>query len=187
MKKNLLLILAFALVALSFHSCKQDPPIYPWDKGYVQQYPPGGGGAIGSSGSTGTTGSTGSTGTTNSTQLTGQWTVQSTALLTYLDGKVVSNTSVPVNPFDGVTIDDVAKTMVFLNSGNVTNVTYTSSGSGSSETLQLSGDPFGRSSNGPIQVTSLTSSSMTWVAVDPMTQTSGGHTAQEGYQVTFSK
>jgi len=213
MKKNLLVLIAIAFVVAGIYSaCKLDPPVLPGDKGYVQQYPPTSGaigstgstGATGSTGSTGTTGSTGSTGATGSTGSTGStgttgatgstgslgtsaisgiWIVQSTTAIQTFAGQTSST------PFDdffsSVTINDIAKTGDFKDpiQGGDQPFSYTTSGSGSSETITFTPDPFERPDGNAIRITSVTSTSMTWEADSP--DNGGGYTFE--YKVVMKK
>lgn len=182
--RKLTLLIAITLIAPTIYSCKLDPPILPGDKGYVQQYPP----QSGAIGSTGSTGATDSTGSVSNSALTGKWTVQTTTEVVVVDGKISSSQILPANVYTDVVIDDGAKTMKFDGSSTVFDTpTYTLSGSGSNIKLQLSEDPFSRSSNGTISITQLTSTSMTWLALDPQVSTLGGHSMQGGFEITYTK
>jgi hypothetical protein len=192
MKKTIPILIAILFVFSLVQSCKLDPPILPGDKGYVQQYPPGSG-PTGSSGTTGTTGSTGSTGSTiNDAALTGKWTVTTSYIGQYYNGQAHFSLAAPVNPINDVTLNDATKTAAFdgFNTIYFTDSvqTYTVAKSGNNEYITFSEDPLDRSSNDKIQITGLTSTSMTWIGIDPKVITvSGSPSIQVVYKIVFSK
>lgn len=198
MKKIIPALIATFFVFSLIQSCKLDPPILPGDKGYVQQYPPGSGatgstgttgttgstGATGSTGSTGSTGATGSTGSLGTSPISGIWVVKSTTGIQIVAGQ--TSTATMSDDFSMVIINDIAKTGEFKDlttASGQTTFAYTLTGSGSNETIAFAHDPFGRPDNSLIKITSVTSTSMTWIAVDP----SSTSTYTFEYQVIMQK
>ena len=86
-------------------------------------------------------------------------------------------------------MDDAAKTVIFGGSFVVDGTLdyVVSKMSNGDLYIQLSADPYERSSNGPIQIQSLTATTMTWLAVDPLIITSKGHKLQSAWGMTFTK
>lgn len=178
MKKRLLQIIILVTISATISACKLDAPILPGQAGYVEVKPPGGGD---------TTGTGGITTPIDNAALTGTWKMDLTNTIVYTDG--VPNTSDAISLFTDVQMDDAAKTTIFdgqftLPSDEVSYVLSTSNGK---TYLQFSEDVFQRSSNGPVQITSFTGTTMTWVALDPLSVTSAGHKIQSAWQVTFTK
>jgi hypothetical protein len=176
MRKYLLQLMGLALVSVILYSCKLDKPILPGDPDYVAVTPPGGG----------TDG--GPTTIIDNASLTGKWDVKGNlSVIIYTDG-VPNVSDAGIKLFTDVDIDDVAKTALFDGGFNFDgNTTYTLSTTNSKTYFQFSEDPFSRSSNGPIQLVSVTPTSMTWIALDPLVLTSQGHKIQSAYEVTFTK
>lgn len=181
MRKYLLQLLCLAIISTSIYSCKLDPAILPGQPGYVYVAPPTGG--------TGTGTGTGGTGTpVDDPVLTGTWKVTTTTDIDYVDG-VAQIIEPPIILFTDAQLDDVAKTAVFDGSFVVDGTqTYVVSRNSSGVLyIQLSADPFERSSNGPIQIQSITATTMTWLAIDPLVLTTQGHKHQEAWKITFTK
>ena len=176
MRKNLLQLVGVAVLCTTIYSCKLDPPILPGDPGYVVVTPPDGG-----DGGTG-----GTTTPIDETLLTGKW-LPTLSTIIYTDG--VPNTSPsPINLFTDVVIDAANKTAIFDGAFNFSgNTTYTLSATNGKTYFQFSEDPFRRSDNAPVQLVSLTATKMTWIALDPLTVTSGGHKIQSAWEVTYTK
>jgi len=180
MKKYLLQIIGLAALCTTVYSCKLDKPVLPGDPGYVAVQPPGN---IGTGGD-GTGGST----TIVQSALPGTWKVKTTSTIIYSDGAVSSNTPSLISLFTDVTMDDVAHTAVFDGAFNFSgNTTYVETASGAKTYFQFSEDPFSRSSNGPVQLVNLTTTSMTWLALDPLSITSEGHKIQTAWEVIYTK
>jgi hypothetical protein len=99
--------------------------------------------------------------------------------------------STPFPPIDTVTMNDAAKNAIF--SGFITlqlssdTLTYTLAKSGSNLYVTFSEDPLQRSSNDKIQITNLTSTSMTWIGIDPQVIKSAGVSIQAAYKIVFKK
>jgi hypothetical protein len=180
MRKYLLHILGLVVISTALYSCKLDKPVLPGQPGYVYVAPPT------DPNGTGTGGNTGGTPVDNAT-ITGTWKVTTTTTIEYVDGKAQSSPS-PINLFVDAVFDDGAKTAFFDGSFVVFDtVSYTLTSSAGQLFLHLGGDPFERSSNGPIQIQSLTATSMTWLALDPLVITSQGHKLQSAWGMTFTK
>jgi len=180
MRKYLLQLICLAVISASIYSCKLDPAILPGQPGYVYVAPP--------TDPTGTgTGGTGGGTTVDNPVLTGTWNVTTTTIIEYVDGKAQSSPS-QINLFTDAVFDDAAKTAFFDGSFVVFDtVSYRLYTSGSQLFIQLGGDPFERSSNAPIQIQSLTATTMTWLAVDPNIVTIDGHKEQSAWGMTFTK
>lgn len=181
MRKYLLQFICLAIISTSLYSCKLDPAILPGQPGYVYTPPP----------TTGTGTGTGTSGTISpydDADLTGTWKVTTTTIIEYVDGVAQSSPS-PINLFIDAKLDDAAKTAIFDGSfvvdGTLSYVV--SKASNGALYIQLSADPYQRSSNGPIQIQSLTATTMTWLAVDPMVITTQGHKIQSAWGMTFTK
>jgi hypothetical protein len=184
MRKYLLQLICLAIISTTIYSCKLDPAILPGQPGYVYVAPPTGGG-------TGTgTGTGGTISPYDDAALTGTWKVTTTTTIEYVDGVAQSSPS-PINLFIDAQMDDAAKTVIFGGSFVVDDVTpypyVVSKTSSGALYIQLSADPYERSSNGPIQIQSLTATTMTWLAIDPLVITSQGHKLQSAWQMTFTK
>lgn len=178
MRKYLLQLICLAVISTAIYSCKLDPAILPGQPGYVYVPPPTGTG----------TGTGGTISPYDDAALTGTWKVTTTTIIEYVDGVAQSSPS-PINLFVDVQLDDAVKTAIFDGSFVVDGtlsyvVSKTSSGA---LYIQLSADPYERSSNGPIQIQSLTATTMTWLAVDPLVITSQGHKIQSAWGMTFTK
>lgn len=213
MKKPYQLFLALVYICAGITACKLDPPILPGDARYVAITGPTGStgttgatgstGTTGSTGSTGTTGATGSTGTTGSTGstgatgttgttgtsnslLTGTWKVSTSKIVMYNGTAVLQNSDWPTS-FAGLDLDDAKKTCNF--DGILVNspTTFTTSSVGNKLYIQFDTDPFSRSVNDKIAITSLTSTTMVWQAMDPEIVSAGSISIQTGYIVTFTK
>ena len=181
MRKYLLQIICLAAISTTIYSCKLDPAILPGQPGYVYVAPPTGTG-------TGTGTDPGTISPYDDAALTGTWKVTITTIIEYVDGVAQSSPS-PINLFVDAQLDDVAKTAVFDGSFVVdgTQTYVVSKTSSGALYIQLSADPFERSSNGPIQIQSLTATTMVWLATDPLVITSQGHKLQSAWQMTFTK
>lgn len=180
MRKHLLQIICLAIISTAIYSCKLDPAILPGQPGYVYTPPPTTG--------TGTGTDPGTISPYDDAALTGTWKVTTTTNIEYVDGVAQSAPS-QINLFVDAQLDDAAKTAVFDGSFVVdgTQTYVVSKTSTGALYIQLSGDPFERSSNGPIQIQSLTATTMTWLAVDPLVITSQGHRLQSAWGMTFTK
>lgn len=177
-RKHLLQIIGLAALCTAIYSCKLDKPILPGDPGYIAVTPPGGGDGGTGGGST----------TIVTSDLPGTWKVTTLSTIIYSDGAVATNSPSLIVLFNDVKIDDVAKTAVFDGAFNFSgNTTYTMSTTGGKSYFQFSEDPFSRSSNGPVQLVSLSATSMTWIALDPLQVTSDGHKIQSAWEVTYTK
>jgi len=188
MKKYILQLCGLAVVSIAVYSCKLDKPILPGDPGYVAQYPPTGGNDSTVT-KTGTGSGTGTAGTGIDTSLlTGSWKVKITYSGAIQDGVYNEGVQSPVALIPDVDMNSNIKVGVFgADVSQPDSLSYTSSISNKKFYITFATDPFPRSANGPIQVSALSSSSMTWIAIDPQVLTSGGHTLQTAITVVFSK
>jgi hypothetical protein len=184
MRKHLLQLICLAIISTAIYSCKLDPAILPGQPGYVYVAPPTTGGGTG----TGTGTGAGTISPYDDAALTSTWKVTTTTIIEYVDGAAQSSPS-PINLFVDAQLDDAAKTAIFDGSFVVdgTQTYVVSKTSSGALYIQLSADPFERSSNGPIQIQSLTATTMTWLAVDPLIITTQGHKLQSAWQMTFTK
>jgi hypothetical protein len=180
MKKRRVVLLGLLLISVVY-SCKLDKPVAPGDNG--------------------TTSDTNNTNTiqgnivngmaVSNANLTGNWVIQSTTAQYYDKYNVsVSNSLISNNAFISVALDDQARAANFqgLSSAVPAEENYMlSSTTGKDLYIQLSSDPFARTSNTKIQITNLTATSMTWLAIDPQLISLGGQFLRNAYLVTFSK
>lgn len=190
MKKHYKLFLALAYACAGLAACKLDPPILPGDPGYVSTET----NTKGTTGATGTTGTTGVTGTTtvgtvvSNSMLTGTWNNMVTNKILMDQNNNLVQSLLSTNPFTTAAFDDATKTcmLVVFSTSNPPS-TYTLSGSGSNLYILFPFDIFNFSANNKIQITDLSSSSMTWLAFDPATVSANGQTLRSGYKMTFIK
>lgn len=178
MRKYLLQLICLVVISTAIYSCKLDPAILPGQPGYVYTPPP----------TTGTGTDPGTISPYDDAELTGTWKVTSTTDIDYVDG-VPEIIEPPITLFTDAQLDDAAKTAVFIGSFVVDGiqsyvVSKTSTGA---LYIQLSADPFERSSNGSVQIQSLTATTMTWLAVDPLIITTQGQKHQKAWKITFTK
>lgn len=128
--------------------------------------------------------------TLNDSYLNALWKATSTAQQLYDTAYIVlSGVSVP-NKFSAVKLDDQAKTAVYTNlpaSAGPSTVTYKLSTSNNVLYIKLTPNPFFTSTTSEVRITNLTSTSMTWVALDTVSTLLGGKYLHKGYQVTFTK
>jgi len=178
MRKYLLQLICLAIISTTIYSCKLDPAILPGQSGYVYTTPP----------TTGTGTDPGTISPYDDAALTGTWKVITTTDIDYVDG-VAQIIEPPITLFTDAQLDDAAKTAVFLGSFVVdgTQTYVVSKTSTGALYIQLSADPFERSSNGPVQIQTLTATTMTWLALDPLIITTQGHKHQKAWQITFTK
>jgi hypothetical protein len=172
---------ALILLCVLVNSCKLDKPIQPGDPGYVA--------ATATKVSAGTVTGTVVNGTTvNNSNLTGSWKTITTTKEFFDINNVVVASSLAYDIFTNVTLSEPAKTADFENLNVAASAeTYILSISNGILYIQLSADPFTKSVNSKIQITNLTATSMTWVAIDPKIVSAGGQLLQNAYQVTFTK
>jgi hypothetical protein len=158
LKQKLLSALSIIMICFLVVSCTKDAPIYPDDPDFIP-YPgkPGGNNGGGGSG-----------GTVDETQISGNWEVTKMTLESYLNGALSSSIDAPINMFNSVQLSDAGKTYEFDGFSVPVPDTYTLSKTGSQLYIQFKEDPFfARTANEKIQITNLTATSMTWLALDP--------------------
>jgi hypothetical protein len=172
-------LILLATICIIIASCKLDKPVLPGDPGYVKIIK-----------STDTvTGNVIEGAYVSNPNLTGTWKAQTTSAQYYDKNNVmVSNSPLASNLFTTVTLNDYSRIADFAGPSGAFNTTYSlSSTTGKDLYLQLSADPFSRSSNSQIQVVNLTATSMTWLAIDPALVSAGGQMLHNAYLVTFTK
>jgi len=179
MKSNPKTLFIWIGLCVGVSSCKLDKPVLPGEAGYV---------ATTNTTTSAVTGTT-TTGTiVNNSNLSGTWKVETTTKQFYDQNNVVVSSSLANNLFTSVTLNETGKTAGFAGlSAAEINQTYTLATSGNILYIQLSADPFSRSVNSRIQVTNLTATSMTWLALDPLIVSAGGQLLRNVYLVTFTK
>ena len=175
------LMLALAIGCILINSCKLDKPVLPGEPGYEAATDP----TANMQTVTGTT----VTGTTvNNSNLSATWKVATTTKQFYDQNNVVVSSSLAFNPFTSVILSEPAKTAGFENLTAAPSAeTYSLSNTDGNLYIQLSADPFSRSINSQIQITNLTASSMTWLAIDPKIVSAGGQLLRNAYLVTFTR
>jgi hypothetical protein len=175
MKIYILRLTAAAFIAITIYSCKLDKPIYPNTQ-------------IGKS--TGTNTETGTTSVINNPDLTGTYYLLSDYSEDFdaqTDTPFASTKKYPAL-FKRVILTDSTKTAIvtFYPDSSV-NFTYQLTSQNNKTYITLNHDIFPRSVNYQIEVTSLSSGSMQWMADDPATFPMGNTTVYTGYEVTFTK
>ncbi len=174
MKLKILSISAIVSLCFVITSCKKDAPVYPGDPDFVPYQ--------------GTSGGS-STIVVDVNMLTGSWEVTATYEEVYnASGTTVSSNLSPFNLFSGVELNNTGNNFLFSGSLDTPGPgTYTTSTAAAGTSLQLSADPFGRSANTPVQIKSLTATSMTWVAIDPMETNSPAGILRSGFKVVYAR
>ncbi len=126
----------------------------------------------------------------NNAYLTGMWSVELTIEQYYDVNNAVITGVVAPNKFTSVTLNDQAKTSGYggLSAGVAPSTgTYKLGLNENVFYVDLSADPFSRSSNTLVRITSLTSTAMTWVAIDAAIVMYNGQPAHKAYQVIFAR
>ncbi len=181
MKKCGKLMLALAIGCILINSCKLDKPILPGEPGYEVATDPGANVQT-------VTGTTVNGTTVNNSNLSATWKVATTTKQFYDQNNVAVASSLAFNIFSSVVLNEQAKTAGFEDLTAAPSAeTYSLLTSGGNLYIQLSADPFSRSVNSQIQITNLTASAMTWLAIDPKIVSAGGQLLRNAYLVTFTR
>jgi hypothetical protein len=179
LKQKSLSALSFLILCLLVTACVKDAPIYPDDPDFVPYQ-----GKEGTGGGGGTP-----SGTVNLTLLGGKWQVTATYSEIYSASNAVQQSFLsPFNLYSGVELNSTSKNYLFAGSFDAPDPgVYTTSTSGSSVYIQLQQDPFTRSVNDKIQITNLTATTMTWVAIDPQLLSTPGGNLKTGFKVVYTR
>ena|GEM_PF-1525033 len=174
--RNLHPILILILVCALATACKKDPPIYPNDPGFVPYKS--------KSANNVTQGAT-----VDISLLAGEWPVTAMYTETYTTSNVLQSSSQTLSNFySAVEINSNSKSYFFDAASNAPSPGfYTTATSGSNVYLQLQKDPFNRSLNDKIQITNLTATSMTWVAIDPQVLSTASGSFKTGFKVVYKR
>ena len=174
MKQKSLSALSFLIICLLVTACVKDVPIYPDDPDFVPYQ-----GTVGGAAS----------GTVDLTLLGGEWQVTAMYNEHYSASNVVQlSTLSPLKLYRGIELNNTSKNYLFDGSSNASAPgVYTTSTNGSSVYIQLQLDPFARSVNDKIQISNLTATTMTWVAIDPQLITTLGGNVKTGYKVVYTR
>jgi hypothetical protein len=180
-KQHYKLLLALLCFCAVINACKLDPPIFP-------QTPPT---STGTTGATGTTGVTESTATTiNLPQLNGRWLTKKTTAgsfnLMYNPQGFFYNSDQFYNFMD---YDAPLKKAVFTMKRNVEDTyTYTTIADKGKTYITFNADPFFRTDNFRIEITSISATEMTWNIIDTKVVDIGvGVKGYKGEVITFYK
>jgi hypothetical protein len=174
LKQKSLSALGFLIICVLVTACKKDAPIYPGDPDFVPYQSKAGGTP---------------SGTVDLTLLAGKWQVTATYTEIYFASNAVQSSFLsPFNLFRGVELNATSKNYLFDGSFDAVDPgVFTTSTSGSIVYIQLQQDPFNRSVNDKIQITNLTASTMTWVAIDPTLLSTPGGSFKTGFKVVYTR
>lgn len=151
-------------------SCKLDAPILPDDPDFVPYQGKAGGSAT--------------IATVDLTFLPGEWDIKETYNEVYgPTNNVLVSIKSPTNAFSTIKFNGTAKLYTQQDAISSVDGAFSTSGSGTSTYIQLSEDPFFRTSNNPIHISTLTATTMMWM-VDG---TSSDPTVKAGSRIIFSK
>ncbi len=128
--------------------------------------------------------------TLNDSYLSASWKVTSTTQQLYDTANVVMSGTGIANKFSAVKLDEQAKTATYTGlpaSAGPSTETYELSTSQNVLYIKLKPNPFFTTTTSEVRITNLTSSSMTWLALDTTGTAIDGKYLHKGYQVTFAK
>jgi hypothetical protein len=127
-------------------------------------------------------------GTINDSYLSSRWQTVRTVQQIYDTANVVTSGMVVPNRFTGVTLNDQTKAIYYTGlTPDPGSSTYKLGTTSNVLFINLLTNPFFTSPTADVRITRLTSTAMTWVALDTTSTPIDGKYFHKGYEVTFTK